>query len=257
MPNSVLMGANDRASERGDCATAGRLPTVRGVDLGCALARLYAAARLHTNLFQPSFKLKEKRRIGARVVKRYHAPAPPMTRVLAHPEVGEKRKKLLRQLHAQANPVTLLAEMRAAQAELGERVDQRGTEPAGQPIVVDLDRFAANLKIAWSEGERRPRIGALIAAASRSRGGRQYSMMCRIRFRHGSTASRRSRLWRSWRLKETHPERFTDQHLRMIRYSRLASQPRRCLVLVCLHERAFGGPANTERKSRRCPVNPD
>jgi hypothetical protein len=30
------------------------------------LARLYAAARLHTNLFQPSFKLKEKTRIGAR-----------------------------------------------------------------------------------------------------------------------------------------------------------------------------------------------
>jgi hypothetical protein len=37
-----------------------------------------------------------------------------------------------------------------------------------------------------------------------------------------------------------------------IRYSRLASQPRRCLVLVCLHEwRPVGGPANTERKSRR------
>ena len=34
------------------------------------LARLYAAARLHTNLFQPSFKLKEKKRTGARVIKR-------------------------------------------------------------------------------------------------------------------------------------------------------------------------------------------
>ena len=30
-----------------------------------ALARLYAAARLHVNLFQPSFKLREKTRIGA------------------------------------------------------------------------------------------------------------------------------------------------------------------------------------------------
>jgi hypothetical protein len=29
------------------------------------IARLYAAARLHVNFFQPSFKLKEKRREGA------------------------------------------------------------------------------------------------------------------------------------------------------------------------------------------------
>jgi hypothetical protein len=42
-----------------------------------ALARLYAAARLDTNLFQPSFKLKEKKRVGARVTTRYHPPVPP------------------------------------------------------------------------------------------------------------------------------------------------------------------------------------
>jgi hypothetical protein len=38
-----------------------------------ALARLYAAARLYVNFFQPSFKLKEKRREGAKIIKRYHA----------------------------------------------------------------------------------------------------------------------------------------------------------------------------------------
>ena len=37
------------------------------------LVRLYAASRLHTNFFQPSFKLKDKRREGAKVIKRYHA----------------------------------------------------------------------------------------------------------------------------------------------------------------------------------------
>ena len=36
-----------------------------GVLAGEALGRLYAAARLHGNLFQPSFKLREKRREGA------------------------------------------------------------------------------------------------------------------------------------------------------------------------------------------------
>lgn len=37
---------------------------------GIETARLYAAARLHVNFFQPSFKLKEKRREGAKVIKR-------------------------------------------------------------------------------------------------------------------------------------------------------------------------------------------
>jgi hypothetical protein len=103
---------------------------LEGLASAKALARLYAAARLHTNLFQPSFKLKEKKRIGARVIKRYHPPVPPMGRVLVHAEVGEESKARLRQLLAQADPVLLLAEIRAAQAELGERVDRRGTEPA-------------------------------------------------------------------------------------------------------------------------------
>ena len=39
------------------------------------MARLYAAARLYVNFFQPSFKLKEKRREGAKVIKRYHVPS--------------------------------------------------------------------------------------------------------------------------------------------------------------------------------------
>jgi hypothetical protein len=74
-----------------------------------------------------------------------------------------------------------------------------------------------------------PRIGPLSPPQA---GPEAADNLCRIRFWHGSIASRRSRLRRSWRLKATHPERFTDQHLRMIRYSRLASQPREWLVLV-------------------------
>jgi hypothetical protein len=130
---------------------------LEGLAAARSLARLYAAARLHGNLFQPSFKLKEKKRIGARVIKRYHAPAPPIARALAHAAVSEDSKARLRRLHARADPVLLLAEIRAAQAELGERVDRRGIEPSSQqPILVDLDRFAASLRTAWREGERRP-----------------------------------------------------------------------------------------------------
>ncbi len=46
-----------------------------GLTAAAALARLYAALRLFVNYFQPSFKLAGKARDGAKVKKRYHAPA--------------------------------------------------------------------------------------------------------------------------------------------------------------------------------------
>jgi hypothetical protein len=47
-----------------------------GVETARVMARLYAAARLHVNFFQPSFKLKEKRREGAKVRKCPHPARP-------------------------------------------------------------------------------------------------------------------------------------------------------------------------------------
>jgi hypothetical protein len=41
---------------------------LEGLASAQALVRLYAAARLHTNLFQPSFKLKQQTGIGAWVI---------------------------------------------------------------------------------------------------------------------------------------------------------------------------------------------
>jgi hypothetical protein len=69
-----------------------------GIDTARVLVRLYAASRLHTNFFQPSFKLKDKRREGAKVIKRYHAPATPYARALAHPKLSEAVKQRLREL---------------------------------------------------------------------------------------------------------------------------------------------------------------
>ena len=97
-----------------------------GVLAGECFGRLYAAARLHGNLFQPSFKLRKKRREGSRVIKRYHAPEPPAMRALAHAAVSDEDKTRLRAMLDDADPVRLLAEIRAAQAELGQRVDERG-----------------------------------------------------------------------------------------------------------------------------------
>jgi hypothetical protein len=96
-----------------------------GVEMTRVLERLYAASRLHTNFFQPSFKLKDKRREGAKVIKRYHVPATPYERALAHPRLSKLVKRRLRELYRTLDPVALLAEMRAAQAELGTRVNAR------------------------------------------------------------------------------------------------------------------------------------
>jgi hypothetical protein len=74
------------------------------------MARLYAVARLYVNFFQPSFKLKEKRREGAKVIKRYHTPSTACERALAHPKVTAAVKQRLRDQHRTLDPVALLAE---------------------------------------------------------------------------------------------------------------------------------------------------
>jgi hypothetical protein len=101
-----------------------------GVETSRVLERLYAASRLHTNFFQPSFKLKDKRREGAKVIKRYHVPATPYERALAHPRLSKAVKRRLRELYRKLDPVALLAEMRDAQAELGTRVGARAGKVA-------------------------------------------------------------------------------------------------------------------------------
>jgi hypothetical protein len=103
-----------------------------GVETARVMARLYAAARLYVNFFQPSFKLKEKRREGAKVIKRYHVPSTPCQRALVYPRLAAAVKKRLREQYRTLDPVALLAEIRAAQEELGNRVDRRPGDARGQ-----------------------------------------------------------------------------------------------------------------------------
>ena len=94
----------------------GRLEGMPGAE---ALARLYSAARLFVNVFQPSFKLAEKTRVGARVHKRYHAPETPCARLLASDTVPAAMKDRLRALAGTLDPLGLLDEIRAVQHHLG------------------------------------------------------------------------------------------------------------------------------------------
>ena len=108
-----------------------------------SLGHLYASARLHGNLFQPSFKLREKRQEGARVIKRYHVPD----------------NVRLRAMLADADPVLLMAGIRACQAELGKWVDERGMAAGRAETLAPLNLalFTASLKVAWEAGEQRPK----------------------------------------------------------------------------------------------------
>jgi hypothetical protein len=129
----------------------------QGIEAACGLARLFGAARLHTNFFQPSFKLKEKRREGAKVIKRYHAPATPYERALAHPTLDHAVKSRLIEIYRTLDPVLLMDEMRHAQTELGRRVDQRaGTVTAApDPVRMDAAMFANRQSTVCRMGEQR------------------------------------------------------------------------------------------------------
>jgi hypothetical protein len=116
-----------------------------GIETAKVMARLYAAARLYVNFFQPSFKLKEKRRDGAKVIKRYHAPATPCERAVAHPKLSKAIKRRLRSTYRNLDPVALLAEIRECQEELGDRIGKRGLAAATGAAPADPLVFVLSL----------------------------------------------------------------------------------------------------------------
>ena len=119
------------------------------------LVRLYDAARLFVNFFQPSFKLMSKNRVGAKVTKHYDAPATPCARLLASPAIPEETKDKLRTVAASLDPLRLLEQIRTMQRHLVELAD--GEVPSvvatGDP---ELEGFLKSLRTAWQNGEVRP-----------------------------------------------------------------------------------------------------
>ena len=128
---------------------------LEGLAAGEALTRLYSASRLFVNFFQPSFKLAEKTRVGARVHKRYFAPETPCARLLTHANIAEPMKERLRAVMVTLDPLKLLDEIRTVQHHLAGLA-------AGEPVHVlprrdaDLEAFLKSLAHAWQDGEIRP-----------------------------------------------------------------------------------------------------
>ena len=128
---------------------------LEGIAATEALSRLYAASRLFVNFFQPSFKLAEKKRIGARVSKRYYAPETPFARLLCAGAIPESMKDRLRVVAKRLDPLRLLDEIRSVQQELAGLA--AGERHHGKPSSdAELDQFLASLSTAWHHGEVRP-----------------------------------------------------------------------------------------------------
>jgi hypothetical protein len=128
---------------------------LEGIAAADALARLYASSRLFVNFYQPSFKLAEKKRNGARVSKRYHAPETPCSRLLQSASVPDAMKDRLRAVALTLDPLRLLDEIRTVQHQLA------GLAAGATPHVVphrdgELDLFLKSLATAWHDGEVRP-----------------------------------------------------------------------------------------------------
>ena len=120
---------------------------------GQALAVLYHAMRLYVNYFQPSFKLLEKTRHGARVTKRYDTPMTPCDRLLQNDAISVQVKERLTRERALLDPIELLHRIRQAQSALSALTCPESGDRPGQDSV---DEFLAQLPRLWLLGEVRP-----------------------------------------------------------------------------------------------------
>jgi len=123
-----------------------------GIVAGRLFGKLYQAIRLYVNYFQPSFKLLEKTRNGAKVIRKYAKPMTPAERLLEHPGVHEEAKALLREEQRRLDPLVLLHSIRDTQAALAAMAEPGYINRPGK----ELDEFLAQLPRLWKEGEARP-----------------------------------------------------------------------------------------------------
>lgn len=117
------------------------------------LSALYEVSRYYVNFFQPSFKLKSKTRLGAKVTKQYHAPATPYHRLLASDQIPESIKQQLPAAFVTLDPVQLLQHIRSRQQELVAAEESPAAEPSSE---FTTKAFLQNLRTAWEEGEVGP-----------------------------------------------------------------------------------------------------
>jgi len=119
------------------------------------LERLYQSARDYVNFFQPSAKLLDKVRLGAKIRKTYHPPATPCDRLLARIDVPESLKTTLKNRRDGLDPVQLLKDIRDQQSALAS-LSGMNLDADAADTGVTLAQFLAQLPLLWTEGDVRP-----------------------------------------------------------------------------------------------------
>ena len=125
-----------------------------GAVAGHALAHLYHALRLHVKFFQPSHKLRQKERRGAKVKRLYYPPATLCDRILSHSAIDDLTKEKLKNQRRQLDPIALLHRIRENQSALAALISKnKSNEGPGRK---SLEQFHSQLPMMWRSGEVRP-----------------------------------------------------------------------------------------------------
>lgn len=117
-----------------------------GVNAENLLTELYQALRLYVNYFQPSLKLKFKKRDGARIVKNYDEAKTPYRRVM-NANVSDEIKNNISKEYAKLDPVVLLSKLKQIQGKFYEcvvaiqRQDQKEYTNLVDGIKKDISEF--------------------------------------------------------------------------------------------------------------------
>jgi hypothetical protein len=127
-----------------------------GVLAAQVLGRLHGTIRLYVNFFQPSFKLREKRRTGSKTHRSYYQPATPCERLLSSEHVDQETKEQLQEQRADLDPIRLLHTIRELQETLAALAKSGGSDDGTTPESKSLEEFLKKLPRLWEEGEARP-----------------------------------------------------------------------------------------------------
>lgn len=102
-----------------------------------ALCNLYAVLRLYINFFQPTLKLLEKKREGARTIKKYEKAQTPYQRVLASNHIPQSVKENLTQQYNRLDPLALTEQIKQLQDQLWKQVWTDPIRPAVDELAVN------------------------------------------------------------------------------------------------------------------------
>ncbi len=117
------------------------------------IAHLFDHVRRFVNLFQPSFKLISKSRVGAKVTKKFSPPQTPCDRLLGDPRVSHTSRECIASIRNQQDPLVLLHEIRRTQEAL---ISLSADGSLSRMQQSSLEEFLAQLPELWRRGEASP-----------------------------------------------------------------------------------------------------